>query len=179
MLKKLYPDYIFPTIQDIDDDFFRKLNIRFLIMDIDNTLVPYTCPEPTKQAHAFLQRLKKANIAGGFVSNNHAARVELFNKTIGLPYICNAKKPFTAGIKKLMKIIEADKMHTALIGDQIFTDIYGGNRAGLTTILVNPIESSETPFFAFKRKYEKMVLKKMEEEKKICLKSTDAQNILQ
>lgn len=165
MLKRLYPDYMFPSIQDIDKDFFRRLGIRFLIMDIDNTLVPYTCPEPTETALAFLHRLEQEDIKSCFISNNHKERVERFNQSLGLPYIYDAKKPFISAIKKSMHRLDATPAQTALLGDQLFTDILAGNRAKLTTILVNPIEPKETPFFALKRKYEKIVLEQMKKEK--------------
>lgn len=164
MLKKLYPDYMFPAIDDIDKDFFRRLNIRFLIMDIDNTLVPYTSPDPTPSARAFLQRLKAEKIKACFISNNHKQRVERFNQSLGLPYIYDAKKPLIAALRKSMKQLGAVPSQTALLGDQIFTDILAGNRAGITTILVQPIEPKETPFFMLKRKYENIILERMKKE---------------
>lgn len=165
MLKKLFPDYLYRSIMDIEKDFFAEHNIRYVIMDIDNTLVPYTSPLPDKTAHTFLERLKKENIQAAFVSNNSKERVERFNQDLQIVSVWRAKKPLISCIKKAMRAIGAVPEQTALIGDQIFTDIYGGNRAGLLTILVEPIEAKETPFFAVKRKYEKKVLNQMNKER--------------
>ena len=71
----------------------------------------------------------------------------------------DAKKPFAIGVRRAMKKIGADKAETVLIGDQVFTDIYAGKRAGVKTVMVDPIEAKETPFFGFKRYFERIVLK--------------------
>lgn len=162
MVKKLYPDYVFKSISDIDADFFRKNNIKYVILDIDNTLVPYNVASPDERAEVFFERLKNENIKVCLVSNNSRSRVNKFNEQNGFFSVSRACKPFTGAIRKAMKNMDATSGQTALIGDQVFTDVWGGNRAGVTTILVDPIESSESAFFRFKRKWEKKVLDSME-----------------
>lgn len=166
MLERFYPDYTYQAVGDIAAGFFAEHGIRYAILDIDNTLVPYTEPEPTPAALAFLERLKREGVQYCFVSNNHGRRVARFNKTIGAWYCARAKKPLKAGIFKALAQFGAQPQETALIGDQLFTDVWGGRRAGLTTILVEPIEEKETLFFRFKRRMERLVLKRYERMKK-------------
>ncbi len=160
MFKRFYPDYKFGRISDISDSFFIKNNIKFAVLDIDNTLVPYTSPLPDDNARAFLLRLKALGIRYFFVSNNDEERVKRFCDALEEDnYIFDAAKPFVYKIKRAMKKMGAEKKNTILIGDQVFTDVYAGKRAKLLTIMVDPIEAKETPFFGIKRKMERIVLK--------------------
>ncbi len=159
MFQRFYPDYKFDSVHLIDENFFREHNIKFALLDIDNTLVSYTLPLADDAARAFLGLLEKNGIKYAFVSNNHKKRVEMFAKEFSAPYVNDAAKPLLFGIKKAMRLLGAVKGNTVLIGDQVFTDVYAGKRAGLLTVMVNPIEAKETPFFGIKRRLEKIVLK--------------------
>ncbi|MEE0944431.1 MAG: YqeG family HAD IIIA-type phosphatase [Clostridia bacterium] len=161
MYNKFYPDYKFDRVMDIPDSFFERNNIKFAVLDIDNTLVPYTSPLPDENARLFLNRLEDMGISYIFVSNNHEQRVRLFcDKLDGnAEYIFNARKPLVFKIKRAMRRLGADKTNTVLIGDQVFTDVYAANRAGILSVMVNPIEAKETPFFGMKRAMERVVLK--------------------
>lgn len=159
MFRRFYPDYRFKTIKDIPDSFFADKGIKFAVLDIDNTLVPYTSPLPDETAIAFLERLKKEGIEYVFVSNNNWERVTTFCDGMDAYFIAKSGKPFIRNIKKVMKKFGAKKGNTVLIGDQVFTDVYAANRAGITSVMVDPIEAKETPFFGFKRAMEKVVLK--------------------
>ncbi len=159
MFKKFYPDIMFEKISDISAEFLKEKGIRYLILDIDNTLVSYTSPRADENARKFLSMLAKNGIEYTFVSNNHKERVVKFAKEFDTFYVHDSGKPFLFGIKRAMRHMGADKKNTALIGDQIFTDIYAGRRAKIFTIMVNPIEAKETPFFAVKRYFEKIVLR--------------------
>lgn len=161
MLKKFHPDIRFKSIKDIKVDFLKEKGIAFVLLDIDNTLVSYTSPLADDNARVFLLSLADSDIKYAFVSNNHKARVSKFAEEFNAVYINDAAKPLLFGIKKAMRKIGAQKSKTALIGDQVFTDVYAGKRAGLFTIMVDPIEAKETPFFAAKRYFEKIVLKDM------------------
>lgn len=159
MFRKFYPDYKLKNIHEIDFGIFAQKGIGYVLLDIDNTLVAYTSPVADEGARGFLQKLTDNGIKYAFVSNNHKERVEKFAEEFGVFYVYDSAKPLLFGIKKAMKNLGAKKENTALIGDQVFTDVYGGNRAGLLTFMVEPIEAKETPFFGVKRKLEKIVLK--------------------
>lgn len=160
-MKQFYPDVRFKSIKDITADFFREKGIAYALLDIDNTLVSYTSPLADDNARGFLSMLAENGIKYAFVSNNHKARVAKFAEEFGAVYVNDAAKPLLFGIKRAMRKIGAEKSRTVLIGDQVFTDVYAGKRAGLLTVMVDPIEAKETPFFAVKRYLEKIVLKDM------------------
>ena len=164
-LEKFNPDFIYTSVWDIEEGFFKKNNIKYVVLDIDNTLVPYTTKKPTGSALGFLKRLERENIKFAFLSNNNKSRVKLFNKEIGATFISHAKKPLLFGMNRVMKKMGANKEQTIMIGDQIFTDVYTGKRYGVKTMLVKPIEDKETPFFRVKRHYERIVLEKLKNEK--------------
>ncbi|MDO4617890.1 MAG: HAD-IIIA family hydrolase [Clostridia bacterium] len=161
MYEIFYPDFKFDKVSDIPDSFFEERDIEWALLDIDNTLVPYTMPHPDENAIAFLNRLERLGITYIFVSNNDADRVKLFCDKLGRDYkfISKAHKPLTKKAKEALHKLGAKRENTVLIGDQVFTDVYCGKRLGITTIMVNPLEASETPFFGFKRRMEKVVLK--------------------
>lgn len=159
VFSKFYPDYRFRTIQDIPGDFFKSKGIKFAVLDIDNTLVPYTMALPDEKALAFLKRLEAEGIGYAFVSNNDIERVSAFCDGIEALYIAKSGKPFIRNIKRAMRHLGGAKNNTVLIGDQVFTDVYAANRAGILSVMVDPIEAKETPFFGFKRAMEKIVLK--------------------
>ena len=159
MFEKFYPDFRFNSIDDISADFLKENNINFAVLDIDNTLVSYKTASADKRARNFLGMLLKNSIKFAFVSNNHKKRVELFAKDFNAPFVSSALKPFSVGVRRAMSKMGAKKEETLLVGDQIFTDICAGKRAGIKTAMVNPIEAKETPFFGFKRYFERKVLK--------------------
>lgn len=159
MFEKFYPDFRFASISDINAEFFTANKICFAILDIDNTLVSYKTERADGKARDFLEMLGKTGVKYAFVSNNHKKRVELFARDFGAPFVSNAAKPLAIGIRRAMHKICAKKEKTVLIGDQVFTDVYAGKRAGIKTVMVNPIEAKETPFFSVKRYFERIVLK--------------------
>ena len=159
MFEKFYPDFKFSSIKEINCSFLSEHGIEFAILDIDNTLVSYTLPQADDTARDFLKMLEECGIKYAFVSNNHMKRVKRFAEEFGVFYVNDAGKPFLFGIKKAMRHMGAQKTNTVLIGDQIFTDVYAGKRAGLLTVMVDPIEAKETPFFGLKRRLEKIVMK--------------------
>lgn len=167
MLKRFHPTYRYKSIGEIESDFFQKHGIRFVMLDIDNTLVGNNIPEPDEKALSFLQRLKAESIVAALVSNNRSERVESFNRNVGLPAVYWAGKPMTWQMRRMMKKMGAVPEQTAFIGDQLFTDIYGANRLGIMSILVDPISRGrENKFFDFKRRLEQIVLKELEKEER-------------
>lgn len=165
MYERFFPSFFFDRVADIPKGFFYKNKIKFAVLDIDNTLVPYTEAEPSDSAKAFLTRLEEEGIKYCFLSNNSKKRVDIFNKNINAPYVSNGKKPLAFGIKKAMTILGAKPVETILIGDQIFTDVWCANRVGARSVLVLPIEDKETAFFKIKRAFERVVLKKYKMDK--------------
>lgn len=163
--KYLFPDIKYNSINDIDVEMLAKKGIKFAILDIDNTLVPYTSPKPNQDALSFLDKLNDNEIKYCFVSNNSANRIDIFNEEICAPAFSKAGKPLLFGINKAMNVLGAMKENTVLIGDQVFTDTLGGKRAQILTILVDPIKEVDTLFFKFKRYFERKIIKSYENSK--------------
>ncbi len=160
MKKLLLPDCTVKNVSLLDEAFYAERGIRALIFDIDNTLVRHTEEKPPQNVLDYFALLKKWNISFSIVSNNTCERVETFSKELGVPFYAKALKPRSKYIKKAMRDMRAKKRETALIGDQLLTDILGGNLFGLFTVLVTAVGEDETSFVSFKRKIEKRVLAK-------------------
>lgn len=162
-MKKFFPDLYVSSISEITASMLREKGMEAVVLDIDNTLVPHNDPEPTKEVMDFLSDMKKGGIKVCVVSNNGYARVEPFCKRIGIEcFVHSALKPHGYGYAKAARILKSDCSRTAAIGDQIFTDIWGGNRAGCFTILVKPLDKdSENILIKFKRIFEKPFIRKV------------------
>ena len=137
----LLPKIIAPHLTDITPELLHARDIRLLMLDFDNTIVPYTTDVPTAEMTAWLERMKQTDIAVCIVSNSRKDRVPRFCREHGLDCITHAKKPFSKGIRECLTKcgIPADK--AALVGDQIYTDTLGANCVGVTSILVSAIDN--------------------------------------
>ena len=135
------PTYWFPRLTDLQPDFLRERGITLLLMDFDNTMLPYTTDEPTPALLAWMQEMQTAGIRLCVVSNSRRQRVPSFCKRYGLPYVLRAAKPRTHGIREAMQRFSAAKSDTALVGDQTYTDVLGANLAGITSLQVRSIHN--------------------------------------
>ncbi len=134
------------SIFDIEPAALARRGIKLLLADLDNTLVPYGVPEPTSQVCAWSQALAREGITLFVLSNNrHPDRPERFSNALGVPFIGHAGKPKPGSFYRAMEQMGCTPAQTAIVGDQIFTDILGGSRAGVTTLLVEPIRLAGNP----------------------------------
>lgn len=157
----LTPDYYYDSIYDVDLELLKQEQIKGLIIDIDNTLVGWDTIAPTSEVKNWLEKLVELDFNVCLVSNNNKKRVMYFSKELNIPFIYQARKPMKRNFYAAMKILKTTKNHTAIIGDQIFTDVLGGNRLNITTILVKPIKSKEHWWTNFVRKIERIIIKKV------------------
>ena len=141
MTFSLLPRWITPKLTDLTPQFLKDNHIRLLMMDFDNTIVPYTTSVPTEQMAAWLSQMAQSDILLCVVSNSKKDRVKIFCDRYGIPCITHAKKPFPKGIRACLKQFGIASEEAALVGDQIFTDTMGGNNAGVATILVKAIDN--------------------------------------
>ncbi len=151
----LVPDLCLGSFRELTVSLLKEHQINALILDIDNTLIPYEEAVPTPDVLAWLAELKEAGIAVAFVSNNHWPRLETFNENLGYPGYAHSCKPSRRHMKKALADMGADPAHTANMGDQIFTDVWAGKRMKLFTVLVPPIRDKRDPFTRFKRLLER------------------------
>lgn len=157
MLERFYPKEYLESVNDIDFEMYYNQGIRGVISDIDNTLVPHGAPA-TDEIIDFFKKLHKMGIDTCLISNNQEPRVEPFAYAVNSKYIFNAHKPSTKNYINAMKLMRTEPNSTLFIGDQIFTDVWGANRAGIQSIMVKKIDKKEEIQIVLKRIPEKFVL---------------------
>lgn len=157
MLERFYPGEYLDSTYEIDFDGLYADGYRGIIFDIDNTLVPHGAPADDR-AKALFAHLKELGYQCMLLSNNKEPRVKMFNDAVQVTYIYKAGKPKPANYRKAMEQMGTDRQNTLFVGDQIFTDVYGANLAGIRTILVKPIHPREEIQIVLKRYLEKIVL---------------------
>ena len=162
MIEKLYPKLKVDKVQNIELNMLIENNIKGLILDIDNTLVPEHVAEADQNAVEWIEKVKKAGLKVCIVSNASEKRVVKFNEKLKVFAIHKASKPGSKAFMKAARLMDIKVIETAVIGDQIFTDIYGGNRLNMFTILVKPIDKREVIYVRAKRIAERYVLAKHE-----------------
>ena len=136
-----FPYVMTDAITDLRPDWLRSQNIRLLMLDFDNTIVPYTTCVPTEAVLNWLNEMAQSDITLCIVSNSHNDRVPKFCREHGLHCITHAKKPFSKGIRACLAQFDVPASQAALVGDQIFTDTLGANGCGVRAILVKAIDN--------------------------------------
>ncbi len=137
----LLPRLITDELTDLSVEILKARNIQLLMMDFDNTIVPYTTDIPTEAMAAWLRAMADSDIQLCVVSNSKRSRVKIFCESYGIDCITHAKKPFTKGIRECLAKYGIPAENAALVGDQIFTDTFGANNAGVMPILVRAIDN--------------------------------------
>ncbi len=150
----------FGNVTDISPAFLAKMSVRGLILDVDNTLTTHDNPVPAKGIPEWIELMKKSGIRLMIVSNNHPPRIKPFADLLGLPFVCEGKKPLNKGFREAIKLMGLPKSSIAAVGDQIFTDVLGANFMGIKMLYVVPFEHEKTTFFKIKRKLEKPFIPK-------------------
>ena len=136
------PKIITDRLTDITPELLRERKIRLLMLDFDNTIVPYTTTNPTEEMETWLKTMNELpDIQLCIVSNSHNDRVPKFCRENGLDCITHAKKPFSKGINECLAKYGIPASQAALIGDQIYTDVLGANLAGVTSVIVKSIHN--------------------------------------
>ncbi len=137
----LLPKVRAEKLTDLTPELLHRKNIRLLMMDFDNTIVPYTTSEPTEEMVQWIRMMQEQDIILCVVSNSHKDRVKIFCEKYGLACITHAKKPFSKGIRQCIQRYAIPENQCALVGDQIFTDTLGANGCGVCSILINAIHN--------------------------------------
>lgn len=157
MFQSLYPTIYVDSTYDIDFEKYRKEGYRAVIFDIDNTLVEHGAPADDR-SKKLIARLKELGYRIMLLSNNKEPRVKMFADAVDVDYIYKAGKPNPKNYKVAMERMGSDEKTTLFVGDQLFTDIWGANMAGIYSILVKPIDKKEEIQIVLKRYLEKIVL---------------------
>lgn len=129
-----------------------------IVVDLDNTLVPWNVAHATDEVIEWIEKMQRADLKVTIFSNNNKERVSAFADPIGVPYIYKARKPLGRSFKKAARQMGIKQSELAVIGDQLLTDILGGNMSGAYPILVVPIVQSDAPITKFNRRIERIIL---------------------
>ncbi|NLM74706.1 MAG: YqeG family HAD IIIA-type phosphatase [Clostridiaceae bacterium] len=167
MLKILKPDTMVKSIYSISPEDFIRKKIFGLILDIDNTLVATHIKKPDANLISYIKALKESGIKVIIVSNAKKERVEEFCKPLDIEYVYKALKPLSRGFILALKKMDLPRENVAIVGDQLFTDVLGGNLSKIHTILIKPIDLNEPFLIRLKRILEKPFLYNKQYEDKL------------
>lgn len=164
MLQALCPDEAHSRLVDIDLEGLLQKGIRALILDLDNTLVKWHEAEVSAEVDHWVDQAKARGFKLCIASNALPERVKLIAGRLGIPYVSGALKPRRTPFRKALMRMDVISQETAVVGDQIFTDVLGGNRLGLYTILTRPLSRKEFPTTRMLRGLENWVIRKLIQE---------------
>lgn len=158
MLKKFLPNEFVNNVYAITPEHLKNLGIKGIITDLDNTLVEWDRPLATPELTNWFKSMRDAGIKITVVSNNNETRVGKFCAPLGIPFIHRARKPLSVSYKKAYQLLNLKADEVCMIGDQLLTDVFGGNRQGIHTILVVPVASTDGIWTRFNRMVERRIL---------------------
>lgn len=167
MLKKFLPNEHVKTIFDIQPEVLKQKGIQGIITDLDNTLVAWNVKVATPEITQWFKQMEEQDIKVTIISNNKLDRVKTFSEPLGTPYVYSARKPLGHAFKTATKQMGLKKEEIVVIGDQLLTDVLGGNRAGFYTILVVPIVQTDEKITRINRMIERKILNYMRKKGKI------------
>lgn len=159
MLQLICPRLMIDTLFELDLDRLRQQGIGGIILDLDNTLLSWDNDAIDPKAAAWLAEMLASGMKAGFVSNNRHCRVADFAAQFSLPYAARAFKPAGRGFRQVIAAMQLPPERVAVIGDQLFTDILGGNRLGCWTIWVKPLSSREFIGTKITRRLERLAVR--------------------
>lgn len=164
-MEKFKPTYMMASVEKIPFVLLERDNIKGLIFDVDNTIATMG-KGITEGCYKWIKEAKELGYKVCILSNSvNLKKVKKIMIDLDVLGLCFAKKPSTKGFEMALKLLNLKKEEVIMIGDQVFTDVWGANRFGIKSILVNPINKKEGPFTLMKRPIEKIILKKLKEEK--------------
>ncbi|AZU63406.1 YqeG family HAD IIIA-type phosphatase [Neobacillus mesonae] len=158
MLKQFLPNEHFKSVLEISPEQLKARGIKGIITDLDNTLVEWDRPSATPQLVQWFEEIKKHDILVTIVSNNNEQRVKAFADPLKIPFIFRARKPMSRAFNQASRQMGIKKEETVVIGDQLLTDVLGGNRSGFQTILVVPVAQTDGLATKFNRFVERRIM---------------------
>ncbi len=162
-MEKYIPDLYQKSIYAINYDKLLERGIKCLLFDLDNTLVAVNVKRPTKRLKNLFKDIKEMGFTVILFSNSPKFRLRPFKEELEVDCCALANKPNLKKFQMIMNEYHFNESQVAIIGDQIMTDILGGNRAGITTILVNPVSNKDGLFTKINRFREKKIMRKLRE----------------
>lgn len=159
LIRKLRPSLCVDAVTDLDPAALWRDGLRGAAIDFDNTLVAWDAREPTAEVRAWLERMRDQGFRLIILSNaGRTSRVRPLAEEVGIAHLGRAGKPFWIAYRRALRQLELPAEQVAMIGDQLMTDVLGGNRAGLFTVLVRPIRNRDFVLTRFNRALERRAL---------------------
>ncbi|UOQ86088.1 YqeG family HAD IIIA-type phosphatase [Gracilibacillus salinarum] len=158
MLTKFLPNEHVKRVLDITPAKLREMGIKGVITDLDNTLVAWDVKDATEEVIDWFKEMKENEIKVTIISNNDKERVSVFSEPLEAPFVYSARKPLVRAFNRTAKQMDLKKEEIVVIGDQLLTDVLGGNFAGFHTILVVPIVETDGKITRFNRMIERRIL---------------------
>ena len=159
-MDKFVPDLFYQNVYSIDYKKLKKMGIKCLIFDLDNTISSYEVNEPDKKIKELFYNLAK-DFKIILLSNNTKNRVRPFKEKLNVDSSYKSGKPFKKKYQKVLDLYGYKDTEIACIGDQLLTDVLGANKMGFTSILVNPISPNEPFRTRINRFFERKIIKKL------------------
>lgn len=175
---KFLPDAYYRSLADIDFTEWKKRGYRLVLLDLDNTLIRHGGQKKTAFSQRQIARLRASGLKSAILSNAMVDRVIPFAKAHNIPFVAQAKKPSRRGVLQAAKQFGFRPHEILLIGDQIFTDVVCGRRAGAGTILVAPLSEKERWYIRLKRLFEEPIRRNLKRRPRLKRKKTQRTNLL-
>lgn len=161
MFRLLTPHLVAESVLELTVPRLRELEIDALLLDVDCTLKRYRSQAVSEEVAAWLTALRAAGVGVCLLSNGKGKRIQEFAQRLNIPFIANACKPLPHGCRRAVAQMGFDRKRTAVVGDQVFTDVMAARAAGLRSILVRPIHPEEEPWYTrMKRPLERLVMRR-------------------
>ncbi len=160
--KLFIPDEYHKTIYDINYNKLYDSGFRLILIDLDNTIIPYDIDLPDEKIKNHFKKIEEIGFKIIIISNNKEGRIKKFSDALGYKYVFSAKKPFARGFKKAIKMTDFKNDKVVLIGDQLMTDVFGGKRIKLYVCLVDALKrSTEKWYTRMNRRIENRMIEKI------------------
>ncbi|MDC3415593.1 YqeG family HAD IIIA-type phosphatase [Aquibacillus salsiterrae] len=158
MIKRFLPNEHVKSVMDITPKTLKEKGIKGIITDLDNTLVAWDVKNATPEIVKWFKSMEENDIKVTIISNNNEERVKFFSEPLNTPFVYSARKPLRKAFVKAAKDMDLDKTDIVVIGDQLLTDVLGGNSSGFYTILVVPIVETDGRLTRINRFLERRIL---------------------
>lgn len=153
------PDIYVKSIYNIDYEMLKDAGIKIILFDLDNTLVPINVDKPNNRLRDLFEDIKGMGFRPIIMSNNNKSRIAPFKEGLLVDAAFNSLKPLPFKYKKIMEIYDVKPSEMAAVGDQLITDVFGANRLGITSILVNSMSTNDLKMAKFNRIFENIIIR--------------------
>lgn len=143
LARYLTPDAVVARVEDVSAELLGSWGVRGVVLDLDNTIVPWNTPDVSDAVRAWIRKLAAAEIRMCVLTNNYSRRATSVAQQLDIPILKAAFKPSPAAFRSAMRVMDVDAPHAAVVGDQLFTDVLGGKLVGMRAVLVEPLSRRE------------------------------------